>query len=200
MRQPEYRVDRGRLNRSIFAALGLRPPASEHTELEGQLLREFSAGRSSIVEVGVAEGGGAWDMRQAMAADGTMWLIDPYHLSTFGRLGPARVVAHRLVNSVSRGDVRWIEELSPAPARGWSTPIDFLFIDGDHSPIGVQADWDEWTPHLADGGHVALHDAREEAPWCGPDDGPVQLLKRLRTDPGWEVVAEADSLAVLRRA
>jgi hypothetical protein len=196
---PEYRVDREILNRSIFAALGLRPPASEHTESEGALLREYAAGRRVIVEVGVAEGGGAWDMRSVMAADGTLFLIDPYHRSNFGRFSPARIVAHRLVNSVSRGHVRWIEEFSPRPAIGWSTPIDFLFLDGDHAPAAVATDWEQWTPHVAEDGHVALHDARLDAPWCSPEDGPVQLLDRLRSDARWQVVGEVDSLAVLAR-
>jgi hypothetical protein len=127
------------------------------------------------------------------------YLVDPYHLSNLGALSPARIVAHRLVNSVTRGPVNWIEEFSQLPPLEWSTPIDLLFIDGDHSRVGVNADWDLWTPHVSAEGHAALHDAREEADWTAPDWGPVQLLDRLRKEGDWVVVGEIDSLAVLRR-
>lgn len=186
------------LRRSIFALVGLRPPASEHTRTEGDLLRKYSRGAHTIVEIGVAEGASAWEMRQGMAADGHLFLIDPYPLSRFGRLCPPRLVAHRLVNTGTRGRVTWIEESSQEMSLFWSTPIDFLFIDGDHSYESVRADWNGWTPHLAEHGYVALHDARIEAPWTAQDTGPVRLLANLREDPTWQVVDEGDSLAILR--
>ncbi len=199
MGPPDHRPELGWRKRSFFALVQLRPPACEHTEQEGELLRKYAENRATIVEIGVAEGGSAYEMRQVMAADGVMYLIDP-HVSCFGKLSPARLVAHRLVGQVTRGDVRWIQEFSPLPADGWSTPIDFLFIDGDHSHEGVSSDWELWTPHLASRGHVALHDARLGVPWTHAEEGPVVLLRRLRDDPGWTVVDEVDSLAVLRRA
>jgi predicted O-methyltransferase YrrM len=201
VKPPEYRFGHGGiLRKSLCALVGLRPPASEHTEAEGALLRKYSLNAKTIVEIGVAEGASAWEVRQGMAADGDLYLIDPYPFTRFGRLCPARLVAHRLVGTVTRGRVTWLEEFSQPLASSWSTPIDFLFIDGDHSYEGVKGDWNGWTPHLAGNGHVALHDARVEAPWTDAHTGPVRLLSELRKDPGWEVVSEVDSLAVLRRA
>ena len=200
VRPPEHRVGGGRFRRSVFALVGLRPAASEHTAAEGRLLREYAAGRKVIVEIGVAEGGSAWEMRQVMAPDGKLYLIDPYPLRNFGPLSPARLVAHRLVASVTRAEVVWIEEFSHAAAKDWTTPIDFLFIDGDHSVAAVTADWSAWTCHLAPGGHVALHDARIEAAWTDEATGPVRLLTQLRRDTAWRVVGEIDSLVVLQRA
>lgn len=37
-------------------------------------------------------------------------------------------------------------------------PINFLFIDGDHTYKGVKRDWVMYSPLVADGGMVALHD------------------------------------------
>jgi predicted O-methyltransferase YrrM len=200
VREPEHRVDRGLLARSVFGLVGLRPPASEHTESEGVLLRKYSAERKVIVEIGVAEGASAWAMRQAMAADGSLYLIDPYHQSRLGPLGPTRLVAHRLIASVRRGNVTWIEDFSGNAASGWTTQIDFLFVDGDHSYAGVKADWDAWTSHLAPGGHVALHDASTNAAWTREDDGPVVLVRELRREfADWSVVEEVDSLVVFKR-
>jgi Methyltransferase domain len=100
------------------------------------------------------------------------------------------------IASATRGEARWIIAFSPRPAADWSTPIDFLSIDGDHSYEGVSRDWQEWTRHLASGGAVALHDARIEAPRTDESTGPVLLL---HDDPEWVVVGETDSLAVLWR-
>lgn len=199
MKAPEHRVDRGRLKPSIFALVGLRPPASEHTEAESLLLQRFSAGARTIVEIGVAEGASAWEMRRGMAADGDLYLVDPYHLSRLGRLSPKRLVAHRLVGSATRGRATWIEELSQTVPVGWTTPIDFLFIDGDHRYEAVVADWEAWAPHVAAGGFVALHDARVAAPWVDASSGPARLLASLKDDGGWGIVGEVDSLAILTR-
>jgi predicted O-methyltransferase YrrM len=183
----------------MFAAIGLRPPAAQHSEAEGRMLRKYAEGRSSVVEIGVAEGGSAWELRQVIAPDGTLHLIDPYHLSDIGALSPARMTARRLVGSVRNGQVEWIERFSNEAVTTWTDPIDFLFIDGDHTFEGVSRDWEEWTPFLTADGHVALHDARTEADWTDPSDGPARLLERLRDDPGWEIVDGVDSLAVLAR-
>lgn len=37
-------------------------------------------------------------------------------------------------------------------------PVDFLFIDGDHSYQGVKSDWQDYSPLVRAGGLVALHD------------------------------------------
>lgn len=77
-RPPEHRVRRGALSRAIFALIGLRPPAAQHTAAEGELLRSCATGRRSIVEIGVAEGASAWEMRSVMDPGGTIYLVDPY--------------------------------------------------------------------------------------------------------------------------
>lgn len=40
----------------------------------------------------------------------------------------------------------------------WNTPIDVLFIDGDHSLNGVRRDISAWVHHVKAGGAVAFHD------------------------------------------
>ena len=66
------------------------------------------------------------------------------------------------------------------PHRGESTqiaaefdqPIDLLLIDGDHSPEGVRNDWHAWSPSLADGATVVLHD-------CGWARGVQELIQTI---------------------
>lgn len=40
----------------------------------------------------------------------------------------------------------------------WEGPVDFLFIDGDHSYEGVRADVEAWFPKLSSGALVVFHD------------------------------------------
>jgi predicted O-methyltransferase YrrM len=62
---------------------------------------------------------------------------------------------------VEAGDQR---ERSPRPRddarRGkvWSEPIDFLYIDADHSYDGVTADLEAWVPHVKPGGLIVGDD------------------------------------------
>lgn len=40
----------------------------------------------------------------------------------------------------------------------WSLPIDYLFVDGDHSEAGIRGDLAAWLPHVKVGGYVLIHD------------------------------------------
>jgi len=47
---------------------------------------------------------------------------------------------------------------SPTVASVWSTPLALLFIDGGHGVEPARADYAGWTPHVALGGTLAIHD------------------------------------------
>jgi predicted O-methyltransferase YrrM len=47
---------------------------------------------------------------------------------------------------------------SPTVAAVWSTPLAFLFVDGGHGVEPARADYAGWTPHVAPGGTLAIHD------------------------------------------
>ncbi|NOR90110.1 MAG: hypothetical protein GQ524_07625 [Anaerolineales bacterium] len=40
----------------------------------------------------------------------------------------------------------------------WTLPVDFVFIDGDHSYDHVKADVQAWLPHIREGGILCGHD------------------------------------------
>jgi predicted O-methyltransferase YrrM len=183
----------------VFGVFGLRRPAAQHTQAEGMLLAEYAAHARTLVEIGVAEGGSAAELREVMAHDGRLHLIDPYPRGRLG-LSMMLVVARRTVGSVQNGSVRWLRKFSFEAVDGWSQPIDFLFIDGDHSFEGVSRDWRDWSPHVRVGGRVALHDARVfPQGWTRDDHGPVRLAATLEEDPRWRVAGVADSTVVLER-
>jgi hypothetical protein len=188
----------------IFVLLGLRPILGQHTWGEDAALREWASGRSRLVEIGVAEGASAVTLRQVMSPNGSLCLIDPFHLSRWQRLNAIKYSAHRAVNAISNGNVVWINKFSSQAVKGWVDPIDFLFIDGDHSETGVQKDWDDWHRYVVPGGIVVFHDAAIfPGGWPQPDWGPVRVVDRLFRSgalSGWKIVSEVDSLVVVQRS
>lgn len=200
---PERAIYPG-LRHPFFAWLGLRPVLGQHTPAEHVALAKWAAGKSRLVEIGVAEGASALGLREAMSDGGTLWLIDPFHLSRMRWINAMKRAAHRVVESSKNGRVVWIERFSADAARDWDGQIDFLFIDGDHAEPAVNQDWEDWSPFVTRGGVVAFHDARIFPDgWCRPDWGPVKIIDKLfRAEPidGWRIVQEADSLVVVQRS
>jgi hypothetical protein len=191
------------LRHPVYAFLGLRPALAQHTAPEHAALRRWAKGRSTLVEIGVAEGVSALALRDTMSPEGTLHLIDPYHLSRFSGLNFTKRVAHRAVKSRSGGKVVWIEKFSQDAVREWTAPIDLLVIDGDHSDVGVEADWNDWNRFVKPGGLVIFHDAcLFPGGWTRPDYGPVNLVNRLFREnlvPGWTIAEEVHSLLVVER-
>jgi len=193
----------GLRSRGLFGALGLRPAIALHTPAEGAMLRHYAEGARCLVEIGVAEGTSAWELRHAADPAGSLYLIDPYLPGRIPGLNMARIVARRLLGGQDGVRPVWIQDFSHEASLGWDDSIDFLLIDGDHSYEGVSRDWQDWSPHVRPGGIVALHDARVfDSGWVEPSDGPVRLRESIERGgaPGWEVMDGVDSLAIVRRA
>lgn len=190
------------LRHPVFAWLGIRPVWGQHTAAEHTALTRWASKRVNLVEIGVAEGASAVALHEAMSPRGTLWLVDPYHLSRLPGINATKRAAHRAVEGCGNGRVVWIEKFSFDAARGWEGPIDFLFLDGDHSESGVQRDWDDWHRFVVSGGVVAFHDAAVFPGGPQPDWGPVKLVDRLfrgKTLLGWRIVEQIDSLVVVER-
>ncbi len=158
----------------------------------------------AVVEIGVAEGASAAGLREAMPPDGTLHLIDPFHLSRVPALNFLKRAARRAVHSVGAAQTRWIEAFSQDAVRDWKLPIDFLLIDGDHREEAVERDWLEWSAFVKNDGVVAFHDARLfPSGWPTPDYGPVRFINRCfrqsASPAGWRIVEEVDSLVFVSR-
>lgn len=87
---------------------------------------------------------------------------------------------------------------SPVVARNWTTPLAFLFIDGGHGVEPATLDYELWTPHVAPGGFLAIHDVFPD-----PADGgrpPYENIYLPAVNSGRFVEESAEgSLRVLRR-
>jgi predicted O-methyltransferase YrrM len=141
-------------------------------------------------------------LRGVMHPDGVYFAIDPYPR---GRLGfsTQRVIARHGVGRVRTGRVVWLRTTGVAAAadpRVLEAPVDFLFIDGDHSYDGLRGDWQAWADRIAVGGVVALHDSRSTPARLIPDAGSVRYTAEvIRHDPRFAIADEVESLTVLTR-
>ena len=118
---------------------------------------------SCVVEIGSYLGASTACLAAGVAGNGGhVFAIDPWNNHGMSE-GPRDTFAEFRQN-IARFDK------TVTPLRGWSadvaqtfdTPIDLLFIDGDHSYEGIVADFRAWLEKLKPGAIVALHDHR----WC----------------------------------
>lgn len=86
---------------------------------------------------------------------------------------------------------------SPTLARFWTTPLALLFIDGGHGSEPAHRDYELWTPLIATGGTLAIHDVFPD-----PADGgrpPYEIYCRALESGRFEEASATGSLRVLRR-
>jgi predicted O-methyltransferase YrrM len=139
-------------------------PMQVSSEIE-ELLRRVQAERPrTVLEVGTASGGSLFLFTRVAADDATIVSID-LPGGKFGGGYPA--LRKRLYSAFARPSQRLhlVRADSHDPATRMEVeqtlggrPIDFLFVDGDHSLEGVRADFDLYLPLVRDGGLVAIHD------------------------------------------
>ena len=87
-----------------------------------------------------------------------------------------------VVPLVSRSDI---------VARGWTTPLSLVFIDGGHAFETARTDYDCWAGRILPGGYLLIHDIFEnpeeggQAPWevykIAVASGRFEELPRIRT-------------------
>lgn len=86
---------------------------------------------------------------------------------------------------------------SPTLSRFWTTPLAFLFIDGGHGDEPAHRDYERWTPHVAPGGILAIHDV-----FADPSEGgrpPYEIYLRALESGNFAELSATGSLRVLER-
>lgn len=125
-----------------------------------------------------------WEWHEPDLVDETVGLMDT--LPTFRSTIHAAGLEGTVVALV--GD-------SPRIAASWETPLALLFIDGGHGTEPAHLDYEGWTPKLAPGGTLLIHDVFPD-----PADGgrpPYEIYLRA-LDDGFIEIAVEGSLRALR--
>lgn len=133
------------------------------SEAQGETLFAAAAraeGRGRIVEIGSWKGRSTvWLAAGARLAGQQVFAIDPHAGS---REDPAARTFDTFASNMRRAGVHDIVTplvmSSADAARQLAGGVEILFIDGDHSEAGANADLEIWLPRLVDGGTLLMHD------------------------------------------
>jgi len=115
------------------------------------------------VELGTWQGASAIPLARSIARwGGTLTCVDTWagDLNDDGGSesgqSPIMLVscARAMVEAGVSAHVRLIPAMTVAAATSWSEPIDFLYVDADHSYEGVRDDLHAWFPHVKPGGLI----------------------------------------------
>lgn len=161
----------------IAMAAVLDHGAVQKTEELAGLLELLAAERPArVVEIGVYQGGTLWAWsqlaRQTIGVESGIGLLDE-------PLVPAGA-------QVLRADSHLLSTLDQLQQL-LTGPLDFLFIDGDHTYPGVRWDWERYGPLVRPGGLIAFHDICHHQ---DPEMGVERLWGEIRTPDAVELVAE----------
>lgn len=175
---------------------------TETSRAERDALARRASGRKRLVEIGVAQGVTTKRLRAAMAEDAELWAVDPYFPNRLG-LRFSELIAQGEVSSVENGRVRWVRATGVEAAAAWlreNRPApDFVFIDALHTWEGMSGDWGAWSPLVAPGGVVALHDSRPGRNYAADAESVRFTQTVVLKDPRFHLVEELDSLTVVER-
>ena len=187
----------------LLWALKLARAETQTSEAERATLARHAAEKKRLVEIGVWHGVTTKLLRNAMAQDGLLLGIDPYPKGRFG-FSVQRVIAEREIARATVGTMEWQRLTGVEAARLYAAskrpPVDFIFIDGDHSYEGLQGDWEAWSPLVAPQGIIALHDSCSSADRNIEGAGSVIFTREsILPDPRFRLVESVDTLTIMSR-
>jgi predicted O-methyltransferase YrrM len=119
-------------------------------------------------------------------------LVDPVD----GRLNTLPTWQRTIANAELESTVVGLVGFSTVVAAHFAQPLDLLFIDGGHGHDVAWADYEQWSPKVATGGLLLIHDVFED-----PRDGgrpPYEIYLAARASDFRDIGAEG-SLRVLER-
>lgn len=203
----------GTVEQALVGVKGFMPPD------EGELLYRWALAQlpqGPALEVGTYAGKSAIYLGSAAAqVGGTVFTVDHHRGSEENQAGwehhdPATVdpefglmdTLGMFRKNIARAGLEdWVVAIvgaSATVARWWKTPLSLLFIDGGHGVEPAQTDYRCWTPWVAPGGALIIHDV-----FPNPADGgrpPYEEIYRPALESGlFEEVEALGSMRVLRR-
>jgi predicted O-methyltransferase YrrM len=204
------------LREKALAAKGFMPPDEGDALHRAALEAADAHGGKPLLEVGTYCGKSAIYLgAAARGTDTVLFTVDHHHGSEENQAGWEHHDATLIDPETKRFDTlptfrrtigdAGLEDVvvavigdSTTVATHWTTPLAFLFIDGGHGSDVAWADYRAWTPKLAPGGTLAIHDVFPD-----PADGgrpPYELYCEAISDGGgYEERSATGSLRVLTK-
>jgi MMP 1-O-methyltransferase len=205
------------LRAAAEAARGFMPPEEGLALYEAGIAAAEAVPGAPLLEVGSYCGKSSIYLGAAAAATGTVLVAIDHHRGSeenqpgwewhepdlvdpaVGRMDTLPHFRRAVFEAGLEDSVVALVADSPTASRVWSTPCALVFIDGGHGEEPAAADYRNWTPHVAPGGLLAIHDVFPD-----PADGgrpPYEQIYLPAVGSGRFVdVAATGSLRVLRRS
>lgn len=199
-----------RLGRHVLEWLGYRIPdykgqiphgevCMDNVELHGlaQAIRLLDRPPEHVAEIGSYCGGSTVVIGRAARARNTackVYAIDPFEFHedrykyNYEEKFDQNVREWDLGGTISK-----VKQQSADAAKAWKHPLDFLYIDGDHSYEAVIADIENFVPLVKEGSLFAFHDYKPVG-----KDGVRQAVEE-RILPFHEKLFQAGSLICFRK-
>lgn len=127
-------------------------------------------GNGVFVELGTMHGGNTVTMAHGISS-GKLYTIDlfeDYHGATVSHARKVPDLLNDYFKSLNINkdlSIHIIKGDTSTSIDKVSEPVDFLFIDADHSYEGCKKDWEAWSPKVKIGGIVAFHDGNIQGPY-----------------------------------
>ena len=213
MASPDTRADLDAVEAALVGVKGFMPSD------EGALLYRWAVEQlpqGPALEVGTYAGKSAIYLGSAAArVGGTVFTVDHHRGSEenqagwehhdpatvdpeFGLMDTLGMFRKNIARAGLEDRVVAIVGASATVARWWRTPLSLLFIDGGHGVEPAGADYRSWTPWVATGGVLIIHDVFPD-----PADGgrpPYAEIYLPALESGmFEEVDALGSMRVLRR-
>jgi predicted O-methyltransferase YrrM len=154
----------------------------DELEALGNIL--FARCPKRALEIGTAKGGTLFFLTRLASPDATIVSIDlPDGQFGGGYTDRRRWSYQRFARRGQRlhllqGNSHSLEMLSRVKGALAGQPLDYLFIDGDHSYEGVKSDFEMYGPLVRKGGLIAFHDIAEGKPEAV--GGVPQLWRQIK--------------------
>ncbi|MHB9101609.1 MAG: class I SAM-dependent methyltransferase [Sulfuricella sp.] len=156
-------------------------------------------GNGIIVEIGAYRGSSTIALAMGIqeVGRGKVTSIDP-HLPATGVYGGKfsqedhRIYLNNLEHFGVAPRVNHLCTDSRTAAKGWTSPIDLLWVDGDHSYEGVASDITLWTPFVRDQGIVIFDDVE-------PGSEVAAAIRDHLQFSHFRLVEQLDRIAVFRK-
>jgi predicted O-methyltransferase YrrM len=138
----------------------------------------------TILEIGTYNGGTLFLWTRVAEPDALIIAVDLFG-ARLGRHSPQGIVfrsfgrADQRIELLFRSDSHDERTLERVTRMLGGRPLDFLFVDGDHSYEGVKRDVEMYSPLVRPGGLVALHDIKPGDAWV---DGVTEFWEDFRRE------------------
>ena len=153
-----------------------------------KLIREFTARNPAIINIGAGRGVSTLAMLEE-SPFATIYSVDitpcegEIKNAQKAGLDTSRII--RLLGS------------SRLIGRHWSFPVDFIWVDGDHSYEGVKGDILVWSRHIVSGGVMAFHDCFDGDPPAHNPSGAGKAVRELMNPD--DLIMSCERIRAFRR-